>query len=80
MIALDKLGAINYHKSMKKTYKLLTVGRPQQEFPGQKIGETFEIDPSRLVASPDGKFMIPNPAATPGYMGPKYIAIFEEVA
>jgi hypothetical protein len=67
---------------MKRTYKLIAVLRPQPEFSTRREGENFEVESDRLVALPDGKWSLPNPAAAtvPGYMGPKSIAIFEKVS
>lgn len=62
-----------------KNFKLLAVLRPQQEFKSREIGNVFAVDETRLVVTPDGKYALPNPAAVPGYMGPKSIALFEEV-
>ena len=62
-----------------RNFKLTAVLRPQQEFTSREIGNVFAIDESRLVPTGDGKYALPNPDAVPGYMGPKSIALFEEV-
>lgn len=62
-----------------KKFKLIAVLRPQQEFKSRETGNIFEIDEARLAPAADGKWSLPNPAATePGYLGPRSIALFEE--
>jgi hypothetical protein len=65
---------------MIKTYRLIAVLRPQQEFSARKTGETFEVEESRLVPAGNGKMGLPNPARVEAdwTSGPKYIATFEE--
>ena len=66
-----------------KRLRLTNVLRPQQEFKSREVGNIFEIEEDRLVAlggtpyAQHGQWGVANSAASP--MGPKFIAVFEEV-